>query len=482
MSRREARRRQERARAASPPKSGTGQARPHSPLPVWPGVAAAALVAVVYLAAASAGTFRFRPSRFPHHVLVADAWLHGQLHVRDQVLQDLNERYYQQERASVERGYQASGRPFTEEIWQDIRARLKPPSMHDWSYFEGKYYGYWPPMASALLVPYVAVAGLRASDTLLSCLVGAATVLLTFLMLREADRLGLVPVTTAAATALALLLGLGTVHFYLAVTGHVWFFSQIVAAFFLTMAMWFILRADRSWPWAAAAGAAFGASFLSRNSVLLTAPFFIGAAYAIGRRRTPHPWPETIRLTAIFFAPLVLAGALQLAYNTARFGGILEDGVRTQIATGGHPRFQRDYAEHGSLSLYYVPRNVYYYFLNPTLRQHRRTQAMTFDPFGNSMFLVTPAFLYVFSAFRRRDGLLIGTWAGVGATLVLLLSFMGTGWYNFGNRYLLDLIPLVILLVAVGMGGRLMRRSALLIGLSIVVNAWGTYRFCIEAA
>jgi hypothetical protein len=114
------------------------------------------------------------------------------------------------------------------------------------------------------------------------------------------------------------------------------------------------------------------------------------------------------------------------------------------------------------------------------LRRLPTTGAITFDPFGNSMFLVTPALLYVFRAHRRRSWLTIGAWSGTATCLALLLCFMGTGWYNFGNRYLLDLMPLAILLIATGMQGRLTRVSVCLITLSVLVNAWGTYRFCVE--
>ncbi len=71
-------------------------------------------------------------------------------------------------------------------------------------------------------------------------------------------------------------------------------------------------------------------------------------------------------------------------------------------------------------------------------------------------------------------------WWGTATCMILLLLFEGSGWYGFGNRYLLDLMPLAILLIAIGMGGRLTRVSIALIGLSLVVNAWGMYRFCAE--
>jgi hypothetical protein len=380
----------------------------------------------------------------------------------------------------LEGRYRAQGRQLTEEEWRRIRPTLKTPLMHDWSVVDGKYYGYWGPTTAALLLPYVAVAGVEASDRLAGAVWGTLGAFFVYLMLREAGRRHVVPVTPAAAAMLVVLFGLGTVHFYLAVSGQVWFLSQVVAALFLTLAMWTVLRADRAWWWAALSGAAFGLCVLARSSELTTAPFFLFALVAtvggVGatRRRA------LTRLALAFAIPLAGAGAMQLWYNQARFGSPFEDGVRTQLASGANPRFKRDYDEHGMFSFAYVPRNAYYYFVNPMLRRHPSTGAITFDPFGNSVFLISPALLYVLRSWRRRNTFVVGTWAGVVGCLATLLCFFGTGWYNFGNRYLLDLMPLAILLVAAGMGGRLTRVSMLLIGLSILANAWGTYRFGME--
>jgi hypothetical protein len=176
----------------------------------------------------------------------------------------------------------------------------------------------------------------------------------------------------------------------------------------------------------------------------------------------------------------VCAGVLLLWYNQARFGSPFEDGVRVQLATGANPDFKREYDAHGMFSLAYVPRNAFYYFVNPRLSRYAPTQALTFDPNGNSMFLVTPALLLALVALRNRHPVLLGAWAGVTVCLATLLCFFGTGWYNFGNRYLLDLLPLAVLLIAAGMGGRLTRIASVLIVLSVLVNAWGTYHFLTE--
>lgn len=479
---------------------------------IWPGAAVAVVVGIIYLAIAGEGTFTFRPSLYSHHIWVADSWLHGQLHLREELVEKGNAPFYEDQRGNLEKRY---GRSFTEPEWLQLKPRITPPWLHDWSFFDGRYYGYWAPLPALIMLPYVAVAGVEASDMLVSCLIGAGTVLLTFLMIREAARLRFLPATLPLCVALTVFMGLGTVHFYMAVMGHVWFLTQIVATFFLAMAIWFVLRVDRGWVWAAAAGAAMGASFLSRNSVVVMIPFFLLAILAIVSRRadqTAEPRrgagkagrtssPETRRLAEVrhvsawlmspgnrrrilglvfaFCLPLVVAGCVQLAFNYARFKDVREDGWAIQLKTGANVMFKDDYERYGGLSLHYLPRNFYYYFLNARLRE-RGDGAWSFDPFGNGMFFVSPALLYVFLSGRRRNLFTIGLWVGASACLTLLLLFLGTGWYNFGNRYLLDLMPLAVLLVGIGMGGRLTRVSIALIALSVLVNAWGTYRFTLE--
>ncbi len=445
-------------------------------IPLWPGLAAAALVGLVYLLFAGRGSFHLRQSNFPHHVLVADAWLHGQLSVREEVLADRVAEYLRQRRDAAERG---AGRLFSEEEWTLRRQRMVAAPLHDWAIVDGRYYGYWPPMPSALLLPYVALVGPGASDTLVSCLVGAAGVFLTFLMVREAAQRGFAPGSAQTTTALALLLGLGTVHFYLAASGQVWFLSQILESFFLTLAIWLALRGGRRATGALAAGAALGAAFLTRSNAIATAPFFL-LAFRAQHEGAERPWRGALLPGVWFSLPLIAAGAIALAFNQARFGDPFDNGWVSQTKTMANPRFLPDYLAHGIFSPWYLGRNIFYYFLNPLLRHHPVSGALTFDPEGNSMFLVTPALLYALRASPRQSWFTLALWLGLLPGLLLLLLFIGPGWYQFGNRYFLDVMPLAILLVAVGLRGRLTRVSLALIAASIAVNFWGAYRFFAE--
>ena len=452
-----------------------------SEIPLSAGAGTALLVGLVYLLVASDGTFRFGQSAYPHHVLIADAWLHGQLAARDEALRLRSDESVQFLRRELEDQLASRDSTLAASDWDRLHANLPPvPAMQDWSVVDGRYYGYWGPMPALLLLPYVALAGLAASDILLSCLLGTTTIFLMFLVLRQAHARGVLETTTGQCAALSLLFGLGTVHFYLTVVAQVWYLSQVVATFFICLAIYCILRTRDGVGWPIAASAAFGAALLSRASLLPTLVFFYVALWAFPLQSSGASTRQRARQAIAFSIPLMIAGTITALFNYARFGSVLETGLLVQTFTGAGEIFKERYERYGFFSWHYLGRNLYYYFINPDLAHAAGTGALTFDPQGNSVFLVTPAFLYVFRANPRVGWFVRALWLATAGVVVMLLLFFGTGYFQFGNRYLLEVIPFAILLVAIGMRGRLTRVATLLIGLSIVVNAWGTYRFCIE--
>jgi hypothetical protein len=183
------------------------------------------------------------------------------------------------------------------------------------------------------------------------------------------------------------------------------------------------------------------------------------------------------RLCAAFAVPVLVAGGVMLAYNAARLGHPLETGVARQAETGGHWKFREDFRKYGAFHPHFLAKNLYHYFLNPKLRRDPKTGGRTFDPEGNSLFLVSPALVYALVPSRRRHLVLTGARAGCALCFAALLLYFGTGYYGFGNRYLLDFLPLAMLLVAAGMRGRVSPLATALIAASVAVNAWGAWRF-----
>jgi peptidoglycan/LPS O-acetylase OafA/YrhL len=100
---------------------------------------------------------------------------------------------------------------------------------------------------------------------------------------------------------------------------------------------------------------------------------------------------------------------------------------------------------------------------------------VTFNPFGTSIFLTMPALLLAFLGFRHRNRRWLAT-ALLSACILpvlLLLMYFNTGWYQFGYRFVLDFLPFLLLLAALGMKERPTLPAKLLIALSVLINVWG---------
>ncbi|MFO0973067.1 MAG: hypothetical protein U1A27_06475 [Phycisphaerae bacterium] len=479
-------------------------AAPHGPIPRAARRPAAPMAAAlgaacffVYAAVGTHGTFQFEQSTYPHPVLTAHAGLSGRFHA---TAAELERRYIENRLARVGRILpvnatdEAVRAAYRDAKAGDLRRRgLSEPQIdariahyvrgayHDWVPVNGGYVAYWPPVPALLMVPLVLWRGSGASDILLANLVGAATVAAVYLMLRALRRhwpdLG-----EPATIGLTVLYGLGTVHLYQACTGQVWFLTQLCATFFLVLAIVAALRIVNHPAWVVVSGVALGLGFLSRNTIILAAPFCAWMLWT-GLRGAPRRGRRFVGWGAALGGVLMVAIGVQLWLNQARFGDWRDFGQGRLADAGGNPKFAADFKKYGRFSSHYLPTNLYYYFANFSLRYdhpHYPGQA-TFDPMGNSLFMVSPAMVFALLAWRaRRRDLLWGSLIGMGPGLAALMLFHGTGWYQFGHRYLLDVLPFILLLAALGMRGRLTAIGAPLIALSLAVNAWGTYHFCIE--
>jgi len=81
---------------------------------------------------------------------------------------------------------------------------------------------------------------------------------------------------------------------------------------------------------------------------------------------------------------------------------------------------------------------------------------MKFEAEGNSVFLVYPILiLLLWSLFKKRvidirlKYFLVTCLALLTINLLPLMLFFGTGWTQFGNRYFLDVIPILFIVSTV---------------------------------
>jgi hypothetical protein len=400
---------------------------------------------VVFLAIYSltAGLSLGRHSLAPHFVYLAESFLHGRL---------------------------------------DLLHVPDPP--YDLTYFDGRWYVSFPPLPALLMMPLVAMRGLAVSDVAFSAVLGALSVSLFYLILARLGiwDLGLGP-------WLCVLLGLGTPLWYCAALGSVWYTAHVAAVICLCLYALEVVGQNRP----VLAGLCLGLGFLARAPVLLAFP--LSLVPGLQKARSCREAARFLLSFALGIAPALLG---QAAYNWARFDSPLEFGYRWMNSPG--PLLERQMIW-GQFSLHFLPENLYTLLVRPPLVSLSPLHIEP-DPWGMGLLYTCPALLLALqgtlarvwrrlsgrkrldpsgtspparrcAACARMHSLHLGLWLAVALVQVPSLLYFNTGSYQFGYRFALDWLPLGVLLVAPGTGGRLRWWGKALIVTSVLVHLWG---------
>lgn len=313
-----------------------------------------------------------------------------------------------------------------------------------------------PPAPVLFHLPLVPVFGTDYDQTLVSVAVGAAAVGLVWVAARTLWSRGF-------ALLMTVLVGLGTNLWWASTDGALWTFAHVSAVFFSMGALVVAVRGGHPlW-----VGVLVGLAGLSRLPVFLSAPFFAWLVYErrfsreVARQRLVRP-------LALFATGVGVFAVIYLGYNLARFGTPFDAGYFHEQYT------DKPWFAEGLFDLSYVPRHLHtILFAAPEFRE----SFPYFHPstFGVGLFLTTPAFLY---AFRARLGpRTVAAVVSIGLVAVPILTYGATGWGQFGYRFALDWLPMLVLLTASGMREEVAGRKIAVVGLAVLANLWGVLSF-----
>jgi len=361
-----------------------------------------------------------RPSPNNHYVHLAQAWLQGRLDV--------------------------GGSPPGTNDWacfDTVDEGPCPPGRYSFSGPEAERYRWYvsfPPLPAVLLLPVVAIFGLGTLDALFWALFAGLAPMLLFVVLRFLRESGQSGRTERDDLLVTALFAIGSVYYFAAVQGTVWFAAHVVAAAFVCLYLLYAFGARRP----LAAGLALGLAFLCRPATLLLAGFFALQAISAAKDED-RPWsasaPRLFRALAMFALPLGLIVAAAMWHNAARFGDPFEFGHRfLQI------RWRSRIETWGLFSTHYLPRNLTVFLLSlPWLIESSPFIRITRH--GLALWFTTPNLLWSLWP-RKLDATVVALWAGVVPTALCTLLYQNTGWIQFGYRFSLDYLPLLFVLVA----------------------------------
>lgn len=306
---------------------------------------------------------------------------------------------------------------------------------HDLTPHAGKWFVPFPPLPALMLLPWVAIAGVERTNTVLfSVLVSAINVALVWRLLHELARRSEAPGAVGVRAWLTAMFALGQ-HWYMALEGSVWYLGQICTLSFVTLAAIDALRSAP--PWRAALWLAI--ALWGRPNVLLLLPMLV-----LIWRSDAASWSALRPAMARAAIPLAASLLGLAAHNYARFQNPLDFGYTAQkIDTS----LMGNLYGYGQFSPAHVPRNAWFLFA-ATPRVERGMRWPTPDDRGMSVLLVMPALLCMWRVRLARD-LPRGFLAALLLGLVPLLLYYNSGWRQFGYRFLLDLsVPTIALLAS----------------------------------
>ncbi len=197
---------------------------------------------------------------------------------------------------------------------------------------------------------------------------------------------------------------------------------------------------------------------MTRNHLVLVG---LWPAYHLLGQHWPVGWRRLAGYVVAGAAPIIVAVVLLGVYNWLRFDDPLDNGLDYHRMARG---FVEDYERYGAFNLYYLPTNFYYQFIAYPLPIDGDSIM------GGSLFLLSPVF------FGALWGVVVGrprlSSAMLAITILLvaipILLLMGTGWIQWGPRYMLDFTVPLLLLTALGVR----RWTTLVLAMLVLVSVY----------
>lgn len=426
-------------------------------------------VAALLAFGGTSGPALFAQSSDPHFVLQAHAWLQGRVAIDSPRGDD----WAQVQAVTLRDGRHVRGRRlqstsrFVTTQGEFIPSDQIALSGHATSYMS------FPAFPAVLFLPVVAMFGDRTNDTILTvCLAALVAPAMLWLLVRARAATWHARTDKDIHWLIAAML-FGTVFFFSAVGGKVWFTAHVVGVLCSAVYVAASIAGPTQRPWLA--GIALGCAAVTRTPMAFLFPLFIfellRAHGGLRGLRSPDGLRQALGAGLRFATPIVAIAVAAGIYNIARFEAFTEFG-HSYLAV----RQQAQIEAHGLFSYHYLARNL---AVLATLMPEIDPTGLRISGHGLAIWITSPFVLMLL--WPRHQGTVArqahrALWCAVACVAVPTLFYQNSGWVQFGYRFALDYWVLLISLIAVG-ARTFTHTTRALIVVAVLINLFGAITF-----
>lgn len=375
----------------------------------------------------------------------------------------------------------------------DLHLEGGPPDYarnNDFAKYEGRWFVTFPPLPALILLPFVWLAGSpeQVFDGQIWIWVAGLGPALLLLALERLSQGGLSARVPWQNALLALSFALGTVYWFTAVQGTVWFAAHVVSVTWAAAYLYFSVGARNP----LLAGLCLGLGFMTRAPLLFAFPLFaLEALRVCSSARLAAPTltsgPVVARLAAkirglvnpinfrrllqlylLFSLPILVCLAVTLLHNYLRFDDALDTGYK-HLTVAWQARMKK----WGLFDYHYLAKNLG--VITSSLPWVGKDTLFRVNTHGLALWLTTPMYFWLLWP-KERPAIHWGLWLTVGAVALPTLFYQNTGWAQFGYRFSNDYAVFLFALLAIG-GVPLRFWFSVALLWATVVNGFGAWTF-----
>lgn len=298
--------------------------------------------------------------------------------------------------------------------------------------YGGKYYMYFGPLGSIILVPFVGLLGLEFPQIT----IGIGTLLVSFIAIYIISRS--FKFEKIDSLWLSLFFVFSTVLLSTSLINITSYLVEALGVPLILLSLMFYFQKKKR---PLLIGIFLGLAILTRVTLILAVVFFV---YEFFKKRL------TRKQFIMILIPVIFACIFLGVYNFLRFDSFLQTGYIHHI---GDPYPLSENKKFGWTNPMHLPANLYAFFIKPPEPLLYAKDGFVFkfpyfkaDPWGMAIWFTSPLFLMLLFNFRKNKyfNSLLTT------TLVIafpIFIYYSVGFAQFGYRYALDFLPFLFLLL-----------------------------------